>query len=225
MGFMQRLQEKIENLASSGLKKLEPSQFNHPLAEETQWTSLSTSASNFRTHKLVTVHSDRLEFKSTGGNLAFSLIFLLFGILVPIIVVISSLDDQSQFEFDTMMFIPLGIGLVFTILGVVLLRSALKPIVIDRQRGYFWKGRQAPHQVMNPESIKTAVPISEIGALQLISKRVSGSKGGSYTAYELNIVKKNGDRANIVCHGSGKKLRPESALVAEFLNCPLWDAS
>jgi len=215
-----RLLEKLRRLAESRTV-FDPRVFSDPLAEKTDWSPLKPGGANFATHRLLR-EGDRLEFKISPGARIFSLVFLLvgLGLLAGFAVPLVQRRPLVFREQD------LGglVGLVFAAAGWFLHRHFNRPVVFDRRSGYFWKGRIPPNQLVSREAGKDSCPLKEIHALQIIAERVRGDKS-SYWSYELNLVRKDGRRLNVVDHGSLEVIRTDAAAAADFLQVPLWDAS
>ncbi len=98
------------------------------------------------------------------------------------------------------------------------------PIVFDKYKSSFWKGRKSPDEVSERKEIKYFTELANIHALQIISEYCSGNKS-SYYSYELNLVLKNGSRINVVDHGNLTKLREDAQTLSAFLGKPVWDAT
>lgn len=199
----------------------DPSTLNDPVALKTRWTPAKGGGASFRTHNLVKVGADRLEFRAALGAKLFYLLFLLVGLGV-MIGFLTARFSTGDFAFSMDLLIPLLIGVVFTCIGGALLYFGTAPIVFDRRRGFFWKGRTAPHETMNKQALKNCVELDRIHALQLMSEYCRSDKS-SYYSYELNIVLPDGGRVNVVDHGNPGKLREDAATLAEFLEKPVWD--
>ncbi len=191
-----------------------PSVFNDPLAEKTEWAPLQRGGANFQTHKLVTVQRDRMEFRASLGMVLFLLIFVLVGAGVSIGIFLS--QEQAS------LFILLG--LVFMGAGGVMLYFSTSPVVFDKRKGFFWKGRKAPYENGSWRKRRDCARVREIHALQLIAEQVS-RENRSYYSYELNLVLKDSSRINVVDHGKKSKIQEDAKDLAEFLGKPLWDAS
>ncbi len=220
--MFEKLKAKIEELKELARKGKEPpnlSQFNDPLAEQTEWTPAKRGGTNIRTHKLVEKTPTRMAFRATSGALFFYLIFLLSGLAVTIIVPVSAL---SKGDFKPELLFPIGIGLVFMVIGSCLTYFGTNPIVFDTMSGYFWKGRKDPERVFDINKLKHCVRLKEIHALQLLSEYCSGNKS-SYYSYELNLILEDGSRLNVVDHGNINKLRKDAAKLSTFLGKPVWD--
>ncbi|MCA1801517.1 MAG: hypothetical protein LC662_03550 [Rhodothermaceae bacterium] len=200
----------------------DPSRFNDPLAMNTQWTPLVSGGTNIRTHKLVLIDFNRMEFKPSWGSILFCAVFLLTGLGVMIGFIIAGTRSGTSF-FQTDFLMPVVTGLIFTLVGVFLYYTFGKPVVFDNRSGYFWKCWKAPDQAFDLNAMEAYTKLSDIYALQLLSEYVRGNKS-SYHSYELNLVMKDGSRVNVVDHGSHVKLREDARTLADFLGKPVWDA-
>jgi hypothetical protein len=118
---------------------------------------------------------------------------------------------------------PLLFGLVFASVGGGLWYYGTTPIVFDRRKGNFWKGRKSPDEVFDKSRLKCFAKIEDIYAIQLISEYCRSDKS-SYYSYELNLVLGDGERINVVDHGNKRKIKEDAQKLAEFLDRPLWDA-
>jgi len=201
----------------------DPASLNDPVALATEWRSLRRGGSNFRTHKLLTVSAERMEFKSSRGAISTYTILILMSI-VPAMVFLSAWHNGQQpfSSFDGIF--PLLLSGVFLAFGIVVLRKSTAPIVFDKKQGFFWKGRVAPNETFNKSEIKNCTTLDQIYALQLLREYIRTNKT-SYYSYELNLVLKDGKRINVVDHGNITKLREDAAGLAAFLGCPVWDAA
>ncbi len=200
----------------------DPSSFNDPIAMQTKWTPAKGGGASFRTHKLVNINSYRMEFRVSAGAVVFYLMFLLMGLSVMIIFSIANFSANDKPPFIAII-MPLSVGLVFTIIGACMLYFGTAPIVFDKQKGFFWKGRKAPDEVFDKTTIKHFTELENIHALQLISEYCRGNKS-SYYSYELNLILKDGNRINVVDHGNQRKLKEDANTLSAFLEKPVWDA-
>lgn len=210
--MLKKLTEKLEQMARS-VNTFDPGTLGDPIAEATEWRPLKGGGANFRTHSLVKVSFNRLEFRASLGAKLFGLIFMGVGMGVMVL-----------FGLNANEWVPVLFGLIFALVGGGILYSSLTPIVFDQSAGYFWKGRKAPRLMVNKADLKNATELDQIHALQLISERCHGSKR-SYTSHELNLVLKDGRRLNVVDHGNLEKLREDAGTLAAFLKKPVWDAA
>lgn len=222
--MFEKLKAKIEELKELVKKGKQPpdlSQFNDPLAEQTEWTPAKSGGTNIRTHTLVEKSPTRMAFRPTAGAMFFYLIFLFAGLGIAIGIPVSAIAKGS---FKPELLFPIGIGLVFIVIGSCLTYFGSNPIVFDTMNGYFWKGRKDPERVFDINKIKHCVRLKEIHALQLLSEYCSGNKS-SYYSYELNLVLEDGTRLNVVDHGNLNKLREDAEKLSLFLGKPVWDIS
>jgi hypothetical protein len=219
--MLMKLFQKMRGLVDD-YEPFDPTRFGDPVAEQTSWMPAKGGGANFRTRKLVTVTPNRIEFRASMGAKIFFGSFLLGGIGVAVGV--------SAFHFSTGTFpfspdtvLPLFAGIGFAVVGGCLLYFGTAPIVFDKSRGFFWKGRKAREGVFDSNSLKHFAGLEDIHALQLISEYCRGSKR-SYYSYELNLVLRNGRRINVMDHGDCEKLREDAQTLSQFLERPVWDA-
>jgi hypothetical protein len=219
--MLNTLLQKIQELAGRRTAAFDPAGLNDPVALQTAWSPAKGGGASFRTHRLVAVDHSRLEFKATAGAVSFYLIFLLVGLGVTIGIPAAKLAAGEALRQVADLWMPLLIGLVFAMVGGVMLYFGTAPIVFDRRQGCFWKGRQDPARVFDKRGLKNFAQLPDIHALQIISEYCSGKN--SFYSYELNLVFKDGSRLNVVDHGNLPALREDAAKLAQFLGRPLWD--
>ena len=212
--FFKRLRE-----SSPGV---DPSVFEDPIAERTEWTPAKGGGASFTTRRLVQVHPDRPEFRPTLGARAFYLVFLLVGLGVGIGVPVHE-GLTGTLTIGSLTF-PLVFGLIFATAGGLMYYFGTKPIRFDKSSGYYWRGRKDPSLPLAGAAPKDSVRIEEIHALQILSEYCSGGDS-SYYSYELNLVLKDGSRMNVVDHGKYDRLLEDAEVLANFLDVPIWDAS
>jgi hypothetical protein len=124
---------------------------------------------------------------------------------------------------DPGMLIPLFLSLIFTALGAYLLYTGTSPIVFEKGRGVFWKGRKGPDEAIDSRDTRNFVRLDHVHAVQLIAEYISGKS--SYYSYELNLVLEDGKRIPVVDYGNLGKIREDARTLALFLGRPLWDAT
>ena len=218
-----KLVEKLKELVGNRVPP-DPSQFNDPVAERTEWSPKKSGGANFCTHRLEQAGPMSVEFRPTVMARMLYGLFFVAGIGVLVMVVYPRLQNGT-IEFDMQLIMPAVLGMVFTAVGVALLYYGGRKIVFDRRRGYFWKGHKAPDLYRPGAGSKSAVALGDIHALQIISEFCRGSKGSSYYSYELNLVLEDASRINVVDHGAINKLRDDADKLAQFLGKPVWDAT
>jgi hypothetical protein len=159
-----------------------------------------------------------MEFRPSVGMKLFSTVFMLAGV---IIIIATSVFSEIREPQD---FFPIGLGVVFWMAGAFMFHHSCTPIVFDLSRGYFYKGRKKPEQMVDPSKLKHYASLKRVHALQIISEFCK-SKNSSYYSYELNLVLDDGTRINVIDHGNQQAVRDDAQKLSGFLNKPLWDAS
>jgi hypothetical protein len=218
--MFKNLVQRLKNMGKDQ-HVFDPSKFNDPLAMQVEWTPAKKGGVSFQTRKLVKVSPYRVEFCATGFAIFFYS-FLSFAGMSLFIGYSVSKYQSHQLSFDVDTVTPLAIGLVLAIAGGCLLYFGTTPIVFDKMKSSFWKGRKEPEKGFAKKLPKHFVRFSDIHAFQLLPEFISGST--SYYSYELNIVRKDGIRVNVVDHGSKTKLKQDAHTLSMFLNRPLWDS-
>ena len=216
-----KLAEMIQNMAKKPVA-VDPARFADPVAIQTEWKPSKGGGTSFRTHKLVKINADRMEFKATLGSKLFSCVFLLVGVAVLTGFTVSMLSPNAD-SLDSGMIVFLLLGCVFAGIGGGMLYFGTSPVVFDKRRGCFWKGRRDPSQLLNKKSIKHYAELDNIHALQLISEYCRSNKN-SYYSFELNLVLNDGNRINVIDHGNKEKIRQDAGILSVFLGKPVWDA-
>ncbi len=183
-----------------------------------EWSPLKRGGTNFRTHRLISVEPDVMTFKATTGARVFYSLFLLFGIVPSVFAFVSLMKYGDPTRAEVL--IPAAFGSVFGLVGFFLFWFGTRPIVFDRNRGYFWKGRKDPDAVWSHDELKHFAELKDVCGLQIIAENVKSDKG-SFMSYELNLVLNDGSRMNVVDHGNGVKLQDDAVALADFLEVPI----
>jgi len=135
-------------------------------------------------------------------------------------------EGKTLGDLDAQAYLMLSLGILLAALAVFLYKYFSKAIVFDKGQNYYWRGKRELDGMTGAHEIKGAVPLAEIHALQILSELVSSSSKGAsryYHSYELNIVKKDGTRVNVVDHGNKRTLLEDTQMIAQFLGVPVWD--
>jgi len=214
----------------------------------TDWTPASGGGANFATHRLVSRSPSRVEFRATRTVMAFSLAFIIIGLVVIVVGLATAvswdaplgptptgLASSTGLDASADWASPSGLEWVLLYLGPVLFGGAFTgvggamfyfqgaPSVFDKRRGEYWKGRTAPHEMVR-EPTKNYAKLDRVHALQIVSEHCH-SDDASYYSHELNLVLEDGSRLNVVDHGNGELLRGDARTLGDFLGKPVWDAS
>ncbi len=218
--MFEKLKEKLRMLAIRPAP-FDPSRFGDPLASQVEWTPARRGGTNFRTHKLRTAGPSRVEFRPAIGAIIFYLLFFFIGLGVSAALAASWFTGATAFEPGLL--VPLLLGLVFMTIGGYLFYSGTAPIVFEKGRGVFWKGRKGPDEAIDSRKTGAFVRLDDVYALQLIAEYISGKN--SYYSYELNLVLKDGKRISVIDHGNLNRIREDARTLSLFLGKPLWDAT
>ncbi len=219
--MFEKLKQKLRMLTVQPVP-FDPARFGDPVAAQTGWTPVKRGGASFRTHKLATAGPNRIEFRPSIGAMLFYLLFFLLGLGVFIALSVSWFSDAGV-RPDPGMLVPLIISLIFIAVGAFMLYAGTAPIVFEKGRGIFWRGRKGPDEAIDSRNTGTFVRLDHVHAVQLISEYVSGKN--SYYSYELNLVLGDGKRINVVDHGNLNRIREDAKTLAQFLGKPLWDAT
>ena len=206
-----------------GIKTPQPvnvEKFNDSVAQKTSWGPLKKGGASFGTHNLAEVSSRRLEFKPTVFAVIFYLIFALVGLGMLSFVVYQEYLSGFTLESD-FIFLSVG-GIIFFTAGTVLGYHGTKPIVFDKEYGFYWKGKKKPNRDIEYSHPELFTALNDIHALQILSEYIKGNKS-SYYSYELNLVLRDGSRVNVVDHGNLDKIREDARKVSQFISRPIWD--
>jgi hypothetical protein len=224
MGMLDKLKQLVEEAQKRGARAVDASQFNHPVAGQTEWHPLKPGGANFQTHRLDDSNPDLLVFKATTFTKVFCGIFAgvgALGIAIPLLIFM----HQGGTDWGLLLFAFL-FGGIFLAAGLLMYYFMATPRVFDTFYGCYYKGRKKPEHTlsMSRDEAHAITHLNEVVAIQVISERIS-SKNGSYHSYEINLVKQDGSRINVVDHGKPAAVITDAEKLATQLGLPLWDAS
>ena len=188
----------------------------------TSWKPLSSSGQDFKSHRMVQVDDDHVEFRISLQSMMLSLSIFTMGVVVMVMSIFSKQMGMSGSGNPILMFL---IGLLFAGLGLYLFTKAREKICISRAYPAIYKGDIDPSNAINPQTIDYFHPLERLHAIQLLQKYVesdSDGKSSFYFSYELNLVLSDGRRIKVLDHGNIKAIIKQSNDLALFLNVPLW---
>lgn len=180
-------------------------------ADNTSWAPMCGGGTNFKTRKLVSKGSNRIEFKNT-----LFMTILPFLLMVPFCVWIFVFFLKVEVLIQILSLLP---PLGFMGFGVFMYIRTKNKIVFDKTHGYYWKRKGDPN--FNSMDEQSLVKLSEIVGIQLIQEYVSGNKN-SYYSYEINLILSDNSRLNVIDHGHKNSIIRDSQQLADFLQKPLW---
>ena len=218
-------QDKYSQQTSGDRPSVKPTQFGDPIAMETQWTPKKSGDANFRTHKIVQGFGARLVFRMSLGTKLFCCLFLLIGSGILVGGVVLVVNGNENILASIFMCIS---GSIFVVASGSTFYVINKPIVFDKDKSYFWKGRWSPRLHLMGKKPKGFVRLHDIHAIQLVSELCTSENDknrSSYYSYEINIVIKDASRVNIIDHGDLRRIREDAQVPSTFLEIPVWDAT
>lgn len=112
------------------------------------------------------------------------------------------------------------------IMGMLNISSCFFPATFDWQSGYYF--RKELHITFRriKWGYMQRVLLSEIAALQIIKERCRDEvERQGYYSYELNIVKYDGSRINVLDHYGRNEIETDTGKLAEQLGVPVWGLS
>lgn len=216
--MFERVTQAIDSMTGE-THQVDPSRFNDPVALKTQWSMISKGGAGFGSHKLNSVNENVLAFKLTWGVYLLSIAFLLIWIG-------GSIGFWMNGTRDIAPYLILG---VFGGAGVFIFFSAAKPIVFDKEKGVFVKGKLSKGEGDETGSSKV-VKLEDIHALQVLARmmREYDSKTRTYRTYmtyEMILVMHDATRKSVLCHGNRGQMLDDAETIANFLGVSVWDAT
>lgn len=162
----------------------------------------------------------RIEYKASAWTKFYGSVSVLTG--VGMIFFILNSEESKSILFKI-------IVLISVCWGIYSLYISSAPMVFDKIKGVFFKGRSEIRGFETNQIESSYIKLKEIYAIQLLSEYVLGSSGfnysdeGPYNSYELNLVLKNGRRINVIEHGDGFQVLADAKKLSLFLGVPVWN--
>lgn len=194
-------------------------EFGDPLARETEWRPAAGGGTNVRSRVLKQPAPHRLSFKPTLQALLFPALLLTGGAAFWYYRPLNDVDPA---------WIQDVVGLVLVVVGLRWAYGMSKPVVLDTRLGFCWSGWRAPGSVEVARGRKDCAVLEDVRAVQVLRERAGGGDGDggrSFNSYEINLVRADGSRLNLVDHGKLQVIRQDAEAVASLLEVPVWDAS
>lgn len=146
----------------------------------------------------------------------------LFAVPAALVLGVLLAAGEVQLNDPYSWILPL-LALMFMALGALVVRVHYRPIVFDRQLGWFWRGRPQAEGSADLAQLQESVRITDIHALQLIGGYKNHGPYASWWVWELNLVLVSGQRLPVIAHANQRLLREDAATLASWLNVPLLD--
>ncbi|MBK8975914.1 MAG: hypothetical protein IPM29_08295 [Planctomycetes bacterium] len=179
------------------------------MAEQTGWDGIGSSTSGLRTHRLRAVGSERMVFRRTVAVSALALAFLLLPIGGSAYLFVNA-------PLDVWFWGSLLGCSPWALIGVMMLRSNRESLVFCKRLGQFWRGGSRPAEGLR---------LAEIHALQILAVDHFPDDGKRWTSYELNIVRHDASRVNVLAQGHLAWTQVDARNLGRFLDVPVWDES
>ena len=200
---------------------------NDPVAEKTDWTLAKPGGTSSQTQKFIVVSENRCELHQSSISKLTCWTMIIIGLCfwaVDLYFIINS----KKFG----LFLICGLSLITPGLLIGYFHSRIR--VFDLESGLSWI-EPRPNNSQEFTRRKDCLKLSELHALQIIPESISipssgstagtndRSSGSRFTSYELNLVRKNGTRLNIMDHGYPADLREDAEKLRNLLKIPIWD--
>ena len=188
----------------------------------TKWSPLSHGGQSFKSHKLVQVDDDHIEFRM---SLQSAMVYMYITLLGLFTMVLSVFGNIMGFSGSGSPLIFFAVGLLFSAVGLFLYYKAKTKVSISRTYPAIYNGDIDPAQAINPNTIDGFKPLHKLHSIQVLQKYIESTikdTNNSYFSYEINLIMNDGTRINVVDHGNRKAIIKQSNKLAEFLDVPLW---
>lgn len=182
------------------------------IGEKTEWSFFSRRSSHYL--YLRKISDDLYVFRINWFLLI--RVALYFGLLgLPLVLRILDFEGPNDL-------IILAAYIAF--LCYHLYTTNFRSCYFDFRNGCYWKGSPAPEHAADPfTQCRDYTLLKDIYALQLLEDYRS-SKIGTYFVFELNIIKKDASRLNVIGeYRNLSNLLEYSKILSERLHVPLWD--
>lgn len=212
------------------LNVVDPMTFNDPVATSTQWTPKVRGGSSYWTHELKEISDSRMEYQAMQWSI-FLIIFIVLTVFLPTVALLGPMVNETGLSDilapENRPFLLYGGGaLTIAVITITLVLLQKRTVVFDKSYGVYWKTNKLSKTeggTLSPMSDKNT-SLADIHALQIIGERVS-SDNHSFDSFELNLVKRDASRENLVDHAQVARIREEALKLGLFLGVPVWDAT
>jgi len=202
-------------------RPVDPASFGDPLAERTAWTPLVREGERNRQRELFEPGPGVLAFRAIQLERALLVLLLVTGIAVLGWSVSHRLHEGLASSDNA--FHGALAGLALAAWALWKLEQPPSSIVFDKERSFFWKGDIEPSGIDDRSHLESFARLEDIHALQILAKRVR-KRDARFDSYELNVVLNDGSRQAVVDHENLPQIREDADTLADFLDCPVWDA-
>ena len=176
--------------------------------ESISWEPASHEGANFITYRLAVTDDKQLVFKPTLVYRLFALAFLGCGLWLLYFLIYGepAYRNGTQERWEDIAF--LGLGVILCCGGIWMMFSQFNKIRFN-----------ASSETIKAKNV--TIKFSDVTGVQLLKKlkRSTGTEGGSkrYYAYELNIVRDNGERIFLIAHSDKRSIEKDGRLISRFI--------
>lgn len=189
---------------------------------DTASAALDVKSANFETRKAQRVNDDTVRIKPSTTSLAFSLVFIVLGLILVGLYLLSTFT-----AFDGPGSLPLVLlGLLFLATGLGSYYDGNEQLVINRENGVAFMQSWHPSASVETTSLKKHVQPQDIIAIQTISRLVKSRTNrsrrlASYTEYQVNLCTSDSERHNVFVTRKLKKAEDVSNVLTQIFDVPL----
>lgn len=190
-----------------------------PLAEQTQWTPLNRKQGDAGGRTLLRSHPQCWSLQYGRWSRLISLLPLAVGAAV-IWRFMPMFGEEGQLLPALFLMAMGGFALHW---GATSLWASFDTLQLDKRCNRIYRARR--YDMTSPVgNTEPPLLLSEVGAVQLLTKMVSSSGKDSrrFLSYELNLVQSGGQRMNLLDHSRRDAIEADAAALAAFLGVPLW---
>ncbi len=202
---------------------------NDDIYFETQHSALTDRKSANSSALVIGEHTtDRLTLEpgKVTHRICFAIAVLITSVLVLLLV--------GGETVNKLWAAPAEVKTAFSLIAMVVLaltanhlRQPMRRVIFDRNKGVFWVEHTLLFHIKVAESAQ--MPLHQVVAVQRVvhpqkkgfgNGLISASQSGK--TQELNVVFRNKERVNIVCHEDCQALRTDATVLSNFLQVPVW---
>lgn len=137
-----------------------------PVGQHTEWHPINSGHSGLRTYVLHFPSTQRAMFRPT--RLAICAYFLVLFVGIGSLAKLAFDHWSPDHELQGPIWLPVLIGSVFAVAGVLMLVFQTRPVIFDKTAGWYWEGRRKPTEVFGLEATECAARLTNIHAIQLL---------------------------------------------------------
>jgi hypothetical protein len=187
-------------------------EYDDALAATVDRSTIGQLCSSFRSHDLVSVSTDVLEYRPAFGTQVVDTLAVVGPVLAPGLLLLIAIDRASWlFAVGA---VALGF---FTLRRLDARKLPVVSIRFDFVNNRFIKPAATFSGIEYPAS---DIALSDIYALQILRRNIQDSD--AVPGHELNLVLRDASRINVLAHGDHRALLDDAQQIAKKLGVPVW---